>query len=177
MSDNPSVDAKSPILPEFHFDLVARILPGLTAIFYYSPPFEIATMGPTQVILATAAAYVLGLFLDAVAHYCIDGPFMFCSQFLKYPTIMDLWHGTLRVSGSQRRLMLKIIAERALFRSLLLISLVNIIIAVFQITPVRLTLFLSVCVTLLLIVPFVFFHWIAVYNLSNLPPSDDVTSA
>ena len=82
---------------------------------------------------------------------------------------MDIWSETLEfTTGKNRRLMLKMIAERSLFRSLILLSTVVLFYRLCFGGLFGIELAFHIALPLLLIVPFCFFHWIAYYNLERI---------
>ena len=56
-NDYPSTESK-PLLPEFHYDMVARILPGSCAILVFSSNLKISKITPTQLLIYLAFAYI-----------------------------------------------------------------------------------------------------------------------
>jgi len=157
----------SKLLPDMHYDIVARVIPGTIAIVFLLHGFELSKIEVIRFPIYLVLGYVVGLALDAFAHHTIDYVFSKVLKSLRKPTIMDIWSGILKYSdGSDRRLMLKMIAERSLFRSLTLFFLGMLCwqLVLNNFENILIHLLLSVAVML----PLYFFHWITCYNLDSI---------
>ena len=142
-------------------------MPGSCALLFLFP-IQISDIKLEQLPIYLALAYITGLGIDAFAHYFID-KYVFspiCKK-IKKPDIMDIWSGTLKITNSSgRRHMLKMIAERSLFRSLLLLSIFNL--AYLAIAKNINWASWTVYAPILFAIPFWFFHWITNYNLEKI---------
>ncbi len=134
MSDHDPTEKLSQLVPEFHFDLLARIIPGILFCWLYTTVPPLSGREDKEVITVFAwliSAYFAGLLMDVLGSAI--------TSFLKYFWIdLDLWLGQTwsdqavweKLDGRSsipRIVYLKILAERCLFRSLFIIGLITLI--------------------------------------------------
>lgn len=139
-ADSP-VGPLSQWVPEFHFDLIGRIAPGLLCCWMYQLAPKIddnsVIIGATWII----SAYIIGLLLDVVGsivtsaaawplHWMIKQVCGNRNFYQKYNSIFNnniVWDVMVASDSSKQYVLLKLLAEKCLFRSVITLSIIPII--------------------------------------------------
>ena len=122
-------------VPELHFDLLARVIPGaLTLAFYLGHRSDLlSSVG--NVALGMIAAYAVGftIHLIALPLFCYLLFDRLCRRFYRpsngWPVDSGrMWRHRAELTGEQKDLFLKRLGERNMFLCLMFVSLVSIVI-------------------------------------------------
>jgi hypothetical protein len=142
--ENPT-DKLSQFIPEFQFDLIGRITPGLLFCWLYSAIPTIPYMNDKEVIVSftwLVSAYFAGLLLDVVGtattSYILN---YLCHMKWSVPRYLGLdkwdesavWEQVDNQTSLPRIVFLKIMAERCLFRGVFTIGVILLIISSYNI--------------------------------------------
>jgi hypothetical protein len=118
-------------IPELHYDLIARIVPGTVALAVFAHGHLPIPDGATHTALAFIAAYIVGFSIELVGAALIDAAWLdrACRRFTKHSKyipvpIGDVWGHRNTTTGPRNATIFKMLAERSMFRSLLIISLI-----------------------------------------------------
>jgi hypothetical protein len=118
------------LIPEFYYDLIARVLPGASIAFVYGwlGPDQAANFG--TISLAAFLCYVLGLTLDALTDrlFLWARPLTRHINFLRVEDDDTLWSWTRSLPTVEQIPLKKMFAEKILFRVLTFASLVSLVV-------------------------------------------------
>jgi hypothetical protein len=134
MSDENSTSQFSRWVPEFHFDLIGRIIPGLLFCWLYTVGPKISDSGVTTSLAWLFCGYFTGLLLDVIGTATtlpVLNVFVAKDWFLtrqlqlgKQWSDARIWRCIAQLSPDRRFVLVKIMGERCLFRSLFSIGLI-----------------------------------------------------
>ena len=119
------------LVPEFYYDLIARVLPGAFIVFVYGwlGPAQAANFG--TISLAAFLCYFLGLTLDALTDqiflwtHRLLRPLTKHISFLRVEDDGTLWSWTRTLPTLEQIPLKKMFAEKILFRVLTFVSLAS----------------------------------------------------
>ena len=129
MSDSiPSLSEK---IPELHYDVIARMIPGMLALAVYIGHLKPFPTDFASLVVLAALSYVVGFAVEQLANHALDlriwNPI--CKRlhanlrFIPMPN-SDVWEHRNTTNGPRNTIIFKMLAERSLFRSFILLSLI-----------------------------------------------------
>ncbi len=110
------------LLPDAHFDLLARIVPGIIAVAIYFSSFVASISTVIGIASLVLSAYVVGFLADALSEFIVRDGWDCLIRIIKRASIdtrygdYDLWGRIRRLDADNRAVLTKMMAEKAGFR-------------------------------------------------------------
>ena len=149
MPDSPLKEIAS-VLPEFHFDVLARVVPGVLTVALYGWEKTQLTSSFASVSLVLVLGYVIGITIDVLSDMILGKPLLFIGKLLSpifkrltYENVRPirndqrLWGDLRRAGDSQYLVLTKMMAEKAMLRGAILIAIVTVFFPPDLLTPDR----------------------------------------
>lgn len=124
MSESPNTQSNlASLVPEFYYDLIGRVLPGVLVGLIYGWIGDIQSLNFGSISLGIVLGYFIGLTLDV----CSDRIFYHANRIIVYPVTKavpflrvdddgTLWSWTRTLSSGEQIPLKKMFAEKGLFR-------------------------------------------------------------
>jgi len=128
--DEKSLRKLDETIPEIYFDIIARIIPGALTILIYFGDRVLQDSNFLRIIASLLFSYLIGIILDIVSDIVLNRiifrPFFILLKIIRIELLSDsiLWIKIRNLRADQILVFNKMMAEKAMLRSIILVNLV-----------------------------------------------------
>jgi hypothetical protein len=146
VSESPGTGSNvASLIPEFYYDLIGRVVPGVLVGFLYGWGGDIQFTNFGTISVGIVLAYFLGLTLDVFSDRLFYRAYRMLSPLIKYVSFLrveddgSLWNWTRALPTVEQIPLKKMFAEKVLFRIAAFVALVSVFVPppIFKNCPYR----------------------------------------